>query len=131
MLSIILVAYLSSENCTAFSDTSAAPDAVANFAQIISRQTPHEEKGYHCLKRLDYCLLVHGRYFISLLPPNRKPIEAFPYPSSGDVPYRGYRLPLVYILTFKKFYQCSLKLIYQHIFLKLQYTLIIYCRNNL
>ncbi|GFV07375.1 hypothetical protein TNCV_1765361 [Trichonephila clavipes] len=44
---------------------------------------------YHCHIRLDFYLLVHGRYFISLLPPTRKPVKAFPYPSSVDALSRG------------------------------------------
>ncbi|GFV59612.1 hypothetical protein TNCV_228531 [Trichonephila clavipes] len=47
-------------------------------------------KGAMASRRLDFYLLVHGRYFISLLPPIGNQWGRSP---PGDAPSRGYRLP--------------------------------------
>ncbi|GFT13890.1 hypothetical protein NPIL_585751 [Nephila pilipes] len=41
----------------------------------------------HCLERLDFCLLVRGRSFISLRPPER----SIPLSPPGNEPSRVYR----------------------------------------
>ncbi|GFU58226.1 uncharacterized protein TNCV_314981 [Trichonephila clavipes] len=67
--------------------------------------------GNRIIKRSLGCIrtwrLVHGEgYFISLLPPIGKPIEAFPDPPPGDALCKGYRLPL----GVKSFFICPCSL---------------------
>ncbi|GFY01551.1 hypothetical protein TNCV_2607351 [Trichonephila clavipes] len=54
-----------------------------------------EKKGVIASRRLDWYLLVRGRYFISLLPPIGNQWRRSP---PRDAPSRGYRLPRGYHL---------------------------------
>ncbi|GFX29190.1 hypothetical protein TNCV_3217241 [Trichonephila clavipes] len=64
-----------------------------NIICITQYCTIHGKKGAIASRRLNFYLLVHGRYFIFLFYHPLETIGGVPLPPPGDVPFRGYRLP--------------------------------------